>query len=123
MTDSIAWGAEVLLTQYFKLFGEEANTKQAEFVAENWQQRCLPHLDGLLELNGNPSNNPGDNPPHFIGSSLSHADIAVWDVLEAILINIDAATLDGYSHLVAFYDPFRARPAVAAYIESGGRLS
>lgn len=115
MADSIAWGAEDLRTQYFKLLGDEAETKQAEFIAENWQQRWLPHLDGLLELNGAPG--------HFVGDSLSHADIAVWDVLDAILSNIDAAKLDGFLHLTAFYDTFRARPAVAAYIESGERLS
>jgi glutathione S-transferase len=115
MADAIAWGAEDLRMQYFKLFGDEAETKQAEFVAGSWQQRWLPNLDGLLELNGAPG--------HFVGDSLSHADIAVWDVLDAILINIDAAELDGFSHLTAFYDTFRARPAVAAYIESGERLS
>ncbi len=50
-------------------------------------------------------------------------DIAVWDVLDAILINIESATLDGAPQLQVFYDSFRALPAVAAYVESGKRLS
>lgn len=115
MADAIAWGAEDLRTRYFKLFGDEAGTKQAEFAAGDWQQRWLPHLDGLLALNGSAD--------HFVGQDLSHADIAVWDVLDAILINIESATLDGAPRLKAFYDSFRARPAVAAYVESGKRLS
>jgi glutathione S-transferase len=113
--DAIAWGAEDLRMRYFKLFGDEAETKQAEFVAGDWQQRWLPRLDGLLEFNGASG--------HFVGERLSHADIAMWDMLDAILINIKDAKLDGYSHLQAFYDAIRSRPAVAAYVESGKRLS
>ena len=113
--DAIAWGAEDLRMRYFKLFGDGAETKQAEFVAGDWQQRWLPSLDGLLALNGVSG--------HFVGERLSHADIAMWDVLDAILINIKDAKLDGFSHLQAFYDAIRSRPAVAAYVESGKRLS
>ena len=114
-TDAIAWGAEDLRMRYFKLFGDAPETKQAEFVAGDWHQRWLPNLDGLLALNGVSG--------HFVGERLSHADIAMWDVLDAILINIEAATLDGFSRLQAFYDAIRSRPAVAAYVESGKRLS
>ena len=115
MTDAIAWGAEDLRMCYFKLFGDDAETKRAEFVAGDWQQRWLPHLDGLLALNGRPG--------HFVGERLSHADIAMWDVLDAILTNIESAKLDGFSRLQAFYDAIRNRPTVAAYVESGKRLS
>jgi len=115
MADAIAWGAEDLRTQYFKLFGDEAEAKQAEFVAGDWQQRWLPHLDGLLEINGTPD--------YFVGAGLSHADIAMWDVLDAVLINIDGAKLDGFPRLTAFYNAFCTLPTVAAYIESGERLS
>ena len=48
---------------------------------------------------------------------------ALWDVLDAILSNIESAKLDGFSHLQVFYDAFRAVPAVSAYIDSGERLS
>lgn len=112
--DAIAWGAEDLRSKYFKLFGEEAESKQAEFVAGDWQERWLPHLDGLLKLNGQSD--------YFVGQQFSHADIAMWDVLDAILINIKGAKLADYSNLQAFYDSIRSRPAVAEYIESGERL-
>ena len=115
MADAIAWGAEDLRMRYFKLFGDEAEAKQAEFVAGEWQQRWLPNLDGLLGLNGTPR--------LFVGERLSHADIAVWDVLDAILSNIESANFEGFSHLQSFYDAFRSRPAVAAYVDSGERLS
>jgi len=113
--DAIAWGAEDLRSRYFKLFGDEADSKQAEFVAEEWQQRWLPHLDGLLASNANPE--------HFVGVQLTHADVAIWDVLDAIVINIKPAKLDGFVNLQTFYDTFRKRPAVAAYIDSGERAS
>ena len=108
--DAIAWGAEDLRTRYFKLLGDDGEKAQSEFVAGDWKTRWLPSLNGLLELNGNSG--------HFVGDQLTHADLAVWDVLDAILENIQSASLDNYSGLQAFYDSVRSRPAVAAYVES-----
>jgi len=108
--DAIAWGAEDLRTRYFKLLGDDGEKAQSEFVAGDWKTRWLPSLNGLLELNGNSG--------HFVGHQLTHADLAVWDVLDAILENIQSASLDNYSELQAFYDSVRSRPAVAAYVES-----
>lgn len=108
--DAIAWGAEDLRTRYFKLLGDDGEKAQSEFVAGDWKTRWLPSLNGLLELNGNSG--------HFVGDQLTHADLAVWDVLDAILENIQSASLDNYSELQAFYDSVRSRPAVAAYVES-----
>ena len=113
--DAIAWGAEDLRMRYFKLFGDGTEKARAEFVAGDWQTRWLPSLNGLLALNGNTG--------HFVGDQLTHADIAVWDVLDAIVGSIESARLDDFSRLQAFYDSVRSRPAVAAYIESGKRLS
>lgn len=113
--DALAWGAEDLRSQYFKLFGDGAEEKRASFVDGEWHARWLPHLDGLLAANSSPG--------FFVGDRLTHADIAVWDVLDAILTNIEAASLDGYPHLEAFYAAIRQRPEVVAYIESGTRLS
>ena len=113
--DAIAWGAEDLRMRYFKLFGDGSEQARAAFVAGDWQTRWLPSLTGLLEFNGNTG--------HFVGDQLTHADIAVWDVIDAIIGNIESARLDGFSRLQAFYDSVRSRPAVAAYIESGKRLS
>ena len=113
--DAIAWGAEDLRLRYFKLFGDESEKARSEFVAGDWQTRWLPSLNGLLELNGTTD--------HLVGDQLTHADIAVWDVLDAIVGNIQSANLDGFSRLQAFYDTLRRRPAVAAYVESGKRLS
>ena len=108
--DAIAWGAEDLRLRYFKLFGDDSEKARGEFVAGDWKTRWLPSLNGLLELNGNSG--------HFVGDQLTHADLAVWDVLDAILENIQSASLDNYSGLQAFYDSVRSRPAVAAYVES-----
>lgn len=113
--DAIAWGAEDLRIRYFRLFGEGSEKAREEFVAGDWRTRWLPSLNGLLEFNGNTG--------HFVGDQLTHADIAVWDVIDAILSNVQAARLDGYSRLQAFYDTVRSRPAIAAYVESGKRLS
>jgi glutathione S-transferase len=113
--DAIAWGAEDLRMRYFKLFGDDSEKVRAEFVAGDWKTRWLPSLNGLLELNGNTD--------HFVGDQLTYADIAVWDVLDAISANIQAASLEGFSRLQAFYGTLRSRPAIAAYVESGKRLS
>ena len=108
--DAIAWGAEDLRMRYFKLLGDDAEKAQAEFIAGNWKTRWLPSLNGLLDLNGNSH--------HFIGDQLTHADIAMWDVLNAILEGVQSASLDGHNAVQAFYDSIRNRPAVAAYLES-----
>ena len=113
--DAITWGAEDLRMRYFKLFGDESEKARDEFVAGDWKTRWLSSLNGLLELNGNTD--------HFVGDQLTHADIAVWDVLDVIVGNIQSANLDDFSRLQAFYDALRSRPAVAAYVESGKRLS
>ena len=113
--DAIAWGAEDLRMRYFKVAGQEKEQEQSEFLTGDWKTRWLSSLNGLLEINGNTG--------HFIGEQLTHADIAVWDVLDATLANVPGASLDGFSSLQAFYDGVRSRPAVAAYIESGQRLS
>ncbi len=113
--DAIAWGAEDLRMRYFKLFGNDSEKTRGELVAGDWKTRWLPSLNGLLELNGNTD--------HFVGDQLTHADIAVWDILDAILGNIQSASLDDFSRLQAFYDTLRSRPAVAAYVESGKRLA
>ena len=107
--DAIAWGAEDLRQQYFKLFGDGSQEVQSAFVTGDWQTRWLPSLNGLLELNGYNG--------HFVGDTLSHADIAVWDVLNAFEEYIPAASMDGYAALQAFYESVRSRP-VAAYVAS-----
>lgn len=108
--DAIAWGAEDLRTRYFKLFGDDKDKTQAEFLGGDWQTRWLPSLNGLLELNGNTG--------HFVGQQLTHADIAVWDVLDAFLNYIPAASLDGYSAVQSFYASVGSRPPIAAYVAS-----
>ena len=106
--DAIAWGAEDLRVHYFKCFGAGKDEAQAEFIRGDWQSRWLPSLSQLLEQNG--SNG------FFVGNGLSHADIAMWDVLNAILENIPGASLDGHAPVTAFYDAMRCREAIAAYL-------
>jgi glutathione S-transferase len=111
--DSIVLGAEDLRVKYFQLFGDEAEEKQASFVSGDLQSRWLPSFEGLLEQNGDSG--------YFVGDSLSHADIAVWDVLDALQTHVKGASLAGYPRLQAFYDRVRARPSLAAYLESPAR--
>ena len=106
--DAIAWGAEDLRMRYFKLFGNDKEKLRAEFVDGDWQSRWLPNLNELLRLNGDTG--------HFVGERLTHADIAMWDVVNAILENIPEANLNGHAALAAFYESVRERPAVAAYL-------
>jgi glutathione S-transferase len=111
--DSIAWGAEDLRVKYFQQFGEGAEEKQASFVSGELTSRWLPSFEGLLEQSGDSG--------YFVGDSLSHADIAVWDVLDALQSYIKGASLDAYPRLQALYDRVRARPSLAAYLDSPSR--
>jgi len=108
--DAIAWGAEDLRTRYFKLFGEDRDKARADFVNGDWRSRWLPNLDELLRLNGGTG--------YFVGNSLSHADIAIWDVLNAFLEYIPGTSLQGHEALTAFYASVAARPQIAAYVAS-----
>jgi prostaglandin-H2 D-isomerase / glutathione transferase len=111
--DSIALGAEDLRVKYFQLFGEGAEEKQKNFVSGELESRWLPSFEGLLEQNGDSG--------YFVGDSLSHADIAVWDVFDALKTHVKGVSLDGFPRLQAFHDQVRARPSLAAYLESPSR--
>ncbi|MFO0574939.1 MAG: glutathione S-transferase family protein [Polyangia bacterium] len=113
--DAIALGAEDLRTKYFgTLSGDNADEKKAAFRDGDWRTRWLPSLEGLLELNAG-TGGTGDT-GFFVGDSLTHADIAVWDALDGVLTNIAGATLDGFPRLVRFRESIAKRPAIAEYL-------
>lgn len=107
--DSLANGAEDLRSKFFGLLGEGAEEKQAAFLHGDWQTRWLPSFEGLLKLNGDTG--------FFVGSSLTHADIAVWDALDGVLSKVKGATLDGHPALQAFFDRIAALPALRDYLK------
>jgi glutathione S-transferase len=111
--DAIAWGAEDLRIRYFGLFGPNAEEKQRAFVDGDFKSRWLPAFEGLLQLN--------QSEAHFVGDGLTHADVAVWDVLDSMLQWVSGASLEGQPRLMAFFDGFKARPEIAAYLESEDR--
>jgi glutathione S-transferase len=107
--DAIALGAEDLRAKYFgTLSGDNADEKKAAFRDGDWRTRWLPSLEGLLELNGDTG--------FFVGDSLTHADIAVWDAIDGVLTNIAGATLEGCPRLVRFRESIAKRPAIAEYL-------
>lgn len=108
--DAIAMGAEDLRSKAFGTFGEGADEKQAAFVAGDWQSRWLPSLEGLLKLNGESG--------FFVGNTLTHADIAVWDALDLVLGKVKGATLDNHPALAAFRARIAQLPALASYLQS-----
>ena len=111
--DAICWGAEDLRMAYFELFGDDAADKQAGFVAGPWGQHWLRSFDGLLELNGDTG--------FFVGETLAHADIAVWDILDSIKTWIAGATLEGFPRLERFFEAIATRPRIATYLNSDRR--
>ncbi|MCG8420262.1 MAG: glutathione S-transferase family protein [Proteobacteria bacterium] len=111
--EAINWGAEDLRSRYFTLFGQDSAAKQVEFTSGDWKQRWLTSFDGLLEMNGDTG--------YFVGDRLTHADIAVWDALDAVLSYVPSASLDGFSRLQAFYDSVRTIPSIEAYLNSDQR--
>ena len=110
--DAIAWGAEDLRIEYFDVWGDDTSVRQASLVRGHWSDRYLPGFDDLLEQSGT---------GFFIGDSLTHADIAVWDVLDSMTTWVDGASLEGYPRLAAFHAAIKARPRIAAYLASDRR--
>lgn len=106
--DAITLGAEDLRSKYFGLFGENSEEKKAAFRDGDWKTRWLPSLEGLLALNGDSG--------FFVGSSLTHADIAVWDAVDAVLSNVPGTSLEGFPRLAKFREEIAGRSAVAAYL-------
>ena len=105
--DALTLGAEDLRIRYFRAFGGDEAAK-ADFVRDEWAARWLPRLDAVLACNRSEQ--------HVLGSVLSVADVALWDVLDAVTTFIPGATLDGYHRLQAFAGAFAARPPIAAYL-------
>jgi len=108
LAESITLGAEDLRMKYFGLFGDGAAEKRKDFLDGHWTARWLPAFEHLLESNGSSE--------HFVGSDLTFADAAFWDVLNAMVTHIEGASLHSSPRLKQFYDAFAARPAVAAYL-------
>jgi glutathione S-transferase len=113
-TEAMVLGAEDMRMAYFRTLGDGKAEKQAKLVTGAWTDRWLPAWDGLLELNGDTG--------YLVGPSLTQADIAVWDALDAIVTWVEGATFDGHVRVERFYENIAARPAIAAYLASDRRL-
>lgn len=113
-TEALVLGAEDMRMAYFRLLGKDATERQATFVTGNWKDRWLPAWSGLLDLNG-------DN-GYFVGTSLTQADVAIWDALDAIVSWVDGARFGAFGRVERFYESIRARPAIARYLASDRRL-
>lgn len=111
--DAMVLGAEDLRLQYFGLFGPDASEAQRAFVEGPLRTRWLPSFEGHLELN--------NSDQHFVGSSVTHADIAVWDILDSLLAWISGVTLDGYPRLTHFQASLAERPRIKSYLASNRR--
>jgi glutathione S-transferase len=110
--DAIAWGAEDLRIAYFDVWRDDTAVRQANLVAGHWSDRYLPGFDDLLEQNGT---------GFFVGDSLTHADIAVWDILDSMTTWVAGATLEGWPRVAAFHAAIKQRPRIAAYLASDRR--
>jgi glutathione S-transferase len=105
--DALTLGAEDLRIRYFRAFGADDAAK-AEFVRGDWTERWLPQLDAVL------THNRSDR--HLLGDAVSVADVAFWDVLDAVTTFLPGATLAGHPRLQTFAGAFAQRPPVAAYL-------
>ncbi|HEU5056902.1 MAG TPA: glutathione S-transferase [Kofleriaceae bacterium] len=110
--DAIAWGAEDLRIEYFNVWRDDTARRQADLVRGHWNERYLPGFDDLLAQSGS---------GFFVGDALSHADVAVWDILDSMITWVAGATLEGYPRLAGFYAAIKARPRIAAYLASERR--
>jgi len=129
--DSIVLGAEDLRMKMFDLPYTKAKTakdgkSEAEvaeidkagevvktFVNTTWSQRWLPNIERILKHSGT---------GFVVGKSLTHADLALFDVVDAITSNLGPffPGLDEKTtpFLVKFLQDIRARPNIKKYVES-----
>jgi len=110
--DALTAGAEDMRIAYFKLFGEGGAERQAAFVDDRWKNRWLAGVNGVLEANGT---------GFLVGDSLTHADIAMWDILDSITTWVAGADFTGFEQVQTFFDAIKARPNIAAYLGSDRR--
>ena len=112
-TEALVLGAEDMRMAYFRLLGKDTTQRQTKFVSGDWKDRWLPAWSGLLDLNGDTG--------YFVGSSLTQADVAVWDALDAIVTWVEGVRFGAFGTVERFYESIRARPAIAKYLESDRR--
>jgi glutathione S-transferase len=114
--EAMVLGAEDMRMAYFRLLGndEAAAERRRTFVGGDWRDRWLSAWDGLLEING-------DN-GYLVGPSVTQADVAVWDAIDAIVNWIEGVTLATFRRVERFYEAIAARPAIAAYLASDRRI-
>ena len=113
-TEAMVLGAEDMRMAYFRTLGARAEEKQAKFVAGDWKGRWLRAWEGLLKQNGDTG--------YLVGTSLTQADVAVWDAIDAIVTSIEDADLRQSTRVEKFFQSIRARPNVAKYLSSDRRL-
>ncbi len=107
-TEAMVLGAEDMRMAYFRTLGPRAEKDQAKFVAGDWKGRWLRAWEELLEQNGDTG--------YLVGTSLTQADIAVWDAIDAIVTSIEDANLGQSARVEKFFQSVGARPNVAKYL-------
>ena len=114
--EAMVLGAEDMRMAYFRVLGRDdsAADRRAKFIDGDWRDRWLSAWEGLLELNG-------DN-GYLVGTSLTPADVAVWDALDAIVTWVEGATFGAFGRVEKFYESVKARPAIAMYLASDRRI-
>jgi len=105
--DAIAWGAEDLRIEYFDVWGDDTSVRQVSLVRGHWNDRYLPGFDDLLEQNGT---------GFLVGDGLTHADIAVWDILDSMTSWVKGASLDGYPRLAPALAEAEFFPATPVWV-------
>ncbi len=106
--EAITLGAEDLRTKYFGIAGKNKDEPRAAFLAGDWPKRWLPAFEGLLAQNGDHG--------VFVGDAPTQADIAVWDVLDAMLTYVPGASLAGHPRVEALHATIASAPTLEEYL-------
>jgi len=128
--DSIVLGCEDLRMKMFDLPYTKAKTSKdgksdaekadidkagetvSTFVKTTWAQRWGPNLERILKHSGT---------GFVVGKAISHADVALFDVVDSIVNNLGPFfSLDEKSlpNLVKFVNDVKARPNIKKYLET-----
>lgn len=104
-------GIEDYYQRYIRMVYDNFENGKGPFLAETLPNVTLPAMQKLLMSNKN-----GEG--FLVGDKISFADYHLFQFLDALMSLSASACLDAFPVLKAFYERIKARPGIAAFLES-----
>eukprot|EP01125_Pyxidicula_operculata_P023138 TRINITY_DN9834_c0_g1_i1.p1 TRINITY_DN9834_c0_g1~~TRINITY_DN9834_c0_g1_i1.p1 ORF type:complete len:220 (+),score=26.84 TRINITY_DN9834_c0_g1_i1:1-660(+) len=107
ISDMIVLGAEDFRSTLFKAWYAPNKEEAYKDLVKDFNSKWGHHFQNLLKKN--------NSSKHFVGGSLTHADVAVFDALNQFF-TVPGFNLDNFPSLSEFYNSVKQRPNISAYL-------